>query len=120
MIKFLIVVYGEVKGKWCSNTIQESERRTMTGDVRSVYDRLLDAKEVCDRNPQSCGGILDNCGLGKDFILCNRPPNETSSDCGSVIFKKVAGALVGNQNYSNYIDSLGQISLIMSNMVYRN
>ena len=91
-----IVVYGEVKGKWCSNRIQDSELQTMSGDVKNVFDNLSDAKEVCDRNPQNCGGVLDNCGLGRDFFLCNRPPDETYSDCGSSIFKKVSGALVGN------------------------
>ena len=78
---FLLGLYSETENKYC---------RTNGGNEISLdgdYSQLDTAQATC-MGDDTCFGVFDLCGDGKNFQLCNASMSIAQSGCGSILYKR--------------------------------
>ena len=84
---FLLGLYSETANKYCRTNGRNEI--SLDGD----YSQLDTAQANCMRD-DTCFGVFDLCGDGKNFQLCNASMSIAQSGCGSILYKRKGRLLI--------------------------
>ena len=101
---FLLGLYSETANKYCRTNGRNEI--SLDGD----YSQLNTAQANCMRD-DTCFGVFDLCGDGKNFQPCNASMSIAQSGCGSILYKRKGRLLIYFQLHTLITKSLYIYSL---------